>query len=173
MSDVLEALPRLPGTYALILALDAPRTIPVGRLGERSFDAPYYLYAGSALGPGGLAGRLAHHLRPVIRPHWHIDALRRHARIAALWTACDGRRLECAWATAAGRLRGARVVPGFGATDCACTGHLVALSGPPKRSRLRHQLRREPLLALRPCPPIRSYDPAGHRRRVSVRSKDG
>ena len=164
-------LPTLPGTYALILALDAPRSIRIGRLGDRTFDAPFSLDAGSALGPGGLAGRLAHHLRPVTRPHWHIDALRKRARITEVWTTSDARRLECAWAAAASRLRGACVVPGFGASDCACTGHLVALPGHPSRRRLRDHLRLEPLFAARPCPRIRRFDPARHRRPGSVRSR--
>ncbi len=52
-----------PGTYALLLKLDRWERITVGKLGTFDFPAGYYLYVGSALGPGGLQARLAHHQR--------------------------------------------------------------------------------------------------------------
>jgi len=52
-----------PGTYALLLKLDKQERITVGRLGTFDFPAGYYLYVGSALGPGGLQARLARHRR--------------------------------------------------------------------------------------------------------------
>jgi Uri superfamily endonuclease len=51
------------GTYALLLKLDKQERITVGRLGTFGFPAGYYLYVGSALGPGGLRARLARHRR--------------------------------------------------------------------------------------------------------------
>ena len=62
-----------PGTYALLLGLDEPVELEVGRLGRIHFGSPFYLYFGSAFGPGGLVARLQHHLRPARRPHWHVD----------------------------------------------------------------------------------------------------
>ncbi len=50
------------GSYILILHLNRPERIAVGKLGKCSFPAGYYTYVGSALGPGGLASRLKHHL---------------------------------------------------------------------------------------------------------------
>ena len=62
-----------PGTYALIIALDRARTLQVGRRGKFHFPAGFYFYAGSALGPGGLAGRLERHVRAAKRLDWHVD----------------------------------------------------------------------------------------------------
>ncbi len=38
-------------------------------------SAGHYLYAGSAMGPGGLHARLSRHLRKNKTAHWHIDEL--------------------------------------------------------------------------------------------------
>ena len=58
----------------------------------------YYVYLGSALGPGGLRARIAHHQKPSLRPHWHIDYLRAHTRIHGIWFSYDARRREHQWA---------------------------------------------------------------------------
>ena len=47
------------GIYALVLHLEHREEITVGKLGTVTFPAGYYLYVGSALGPGGLEARLA------------------------------------------------------------------------------------------------------------------
>ncbi len=70
-----------PGTYVLVLAVPRTPRISVGRLGIAGFPAGTYLYIGSAWGPGGLRARIAHHFKPAWRPHWHIDYLRRRARV--------------------------------------------------------------------------------------------
>lgn len=116
----------MPGTYALLLYLAAPQSTTVGALGQTRFPAGWYLYLGSALGPGGLAARLARHRRrDGKRLHWHIDYLRALGTLAEIWTHTSERRQECRWARAAARLPGARVVgPGFGASDCRCVTHL-------------------------------------------------
>jgi len=81
----------LPGTYALILHSTHSRALPIGRLGEMQVEPGYYIYVGSAFGPGGLRGRLMHHLRPPIAPHWHVDYLRRVAEVVDIW-AVEGLR---------------------------------------------------------------------------------
>jgi len=133
-------LPPSSGTYALILELPTPTEITVGSLGPISFDAPFYLYVGSAFGPGGVGARLRHHLRDAVRPHWHIDYLRRAAGIRDIWVTQDERRLECEWYLAATRLRGASSIAGFGSSDCTCPSHLVALPNLPPARALRHRL---------------------------------
>jgi len=50
-----------PGTYLLLLRLEEDREIEIGRLGSLFFPRGYYLYVGSAMGPGGLVARLARH----------------------------------------------------------------------------------------------------------------
>lgn len=135
-----DAIGSAPGTYALLLDLPHARTVRVGRLGTIVFEAGFYLYAGSAFGPGGLAARLDHHLHIAARPHWHLDHLRREARVAALWITRDPRHLECAFFEAALRMRGARPVPRFGSSDCRCPSHLVALPRLPRRDAFRRHL---------------------------------
>jgi Uri superfamily endonuclease len=151
-----ERLSAGPGTYALLLELPVVSRLRVGRLGLVTFEAPVYLYSGSAFGPGGLAARLMHHLHPAPHPHWHIDYLRRAASVAQVWTTSDPRRLECVWSAAARSLRGAREVPGFGSSDCQCNSHLVALPRLPRRVTFRRQL--DSLAP--PCSPIRVCDPS-------------
>ncbi len=115
-----------PGTYALLLRLDAPQAVTVGALGAWVFPRGWYLYLGSARGPGGLEARLGRHRRRGDkRFHWHIDYLRAVAALAQVWTYSDHARRECEWAAAAAALPGANVVaPRFGASDCRCPAHL-------------------------------------------------
>ncbi len=114
-----------PGTYVLVLTLGRSSRIKVGALGRRSFAAGVYLYVGSARGPGGLRARIAHHRRDPRSLHWHIDYLRRHARVTGVLLATGSKKRECDWAR---RLHGnddlASAVAGFGASDCDCGTHL-------------------------------------------------
>lgn len=113
----------------LVLKLDHESTLVVGALGAHRFPAGTYLYVGSAFGPGGLRGRLAHHLRPVQRPHWHVDYLRRCAVVREIWYSTEPEPRECQWAACLGGVAGARpLVPGFGASDCRCATHLLAFA---------------------------------------------
>ena len=123
------------GTYVLALWLDASRTISIGRLGRFAFPSGWYLYVGSARGPGGLRARLQRHWRRVAsgkRLHWHVDHLREHAIWGGAWARCSEQQLECAWADALRRLPDASTVAqGFGASDCRCLTHLVRVSSMP------------------------------------------
>lgn len=128
-------LPDRGGSYVLILLLPQADSIQVGRLGRFRFPTGWYAYAGSARGPGGLAARIAHHLRPAEHPHWHIDYLRARARPVDVWYALGERRRECIWAQALTELAGAYVpAPRFGASDCRCATHLVGFAAPPDRA---------------------------------------
>jgi Uri superfamily endonuclease len=85
----------------------------------------YYVYLGSALGPGGLRARIAHHEKPSLRPHWHIDYLRAHTRFHSIWFSYDSRRREHQWARVMRTVRNAMApLLGFGASDCNCRSHL-------------------------------------------------
>jgi Uri superfamily endonuclease len=129
-----------PGTYALLLGLQEPAELEVGRLGAIRFDSPFYLYFGSAFGPGGLKARLGRHLRPERRLHWHIDYLRQVTEILGVWHTNDTARLECTWARAASALRGASLVPRFGSSDCHCRSHLLAFPRLPGLRAFRRRL---------------------------------
>jgi Uri superfamily endonuclease len=114
-----------PGTYALILSCASNARIQAGRLGTMQLQRGYYVYLGSALGPGGLRARIAHHQKLSARPHWHIDYLRAHTRLHSVWINYDGRRHEHEWARAMHKVKCATIpFPGFGASDCGCPSHL-------------------------------------------------
>lgn len=117
---------RDPGTYALVLYLSRAQTIRIGKLGVFKFPRGYYIYVGSAL--NGLTTRLARHLREDKNKFWHIDYLLEHAPVREIWTHCGKEQLECLWARAALALpRASIVAPRFGASDCACSTHLIYL----------------------------------------------
>jgi len=114
------AAPDESGAYALLVALDAP--LPV-RAGGRAATLPpaRYIYCGSARGPGGLAARLARHMRLEKRAHWHVDQLTGSGRVLGAWVFRG--RSECDVNDA---LAGFPVpVEGFGSSDCKrCRSHL-------------------------------------------------
>jgi len=131
-SGIGEAAPSESGSYVLIIRLDHPTKIQVGKLGTFEFDAGWYVYTGSALGPGGLAARLAYHHRREKTMQWHIDYLLEQAQLAEVWWAVDKKRKECPWASALRSIPGGRVpIPNFGASDCRCLTHLVYFSQQP------------------------------------------
>jgi len=133
------------GTYALVLHLEGREEIAVGKLGTFSFPAGYYLYVGSALGPGGLDARLARHRRRDKKLHWHIDYLLEHAQLVEVWSAVSTARLECLWAQAARQLPGNETpVPGFGSSDCRCRSHLIYLVGKPSHEEFTAHLSTPP-----------------------------
>jgi Uri superfamily endonuclease len=112
------------GSYALVLRLDDPAELIVGRLGTCSFPPGRYVYCGSAL--GGLRARVARHLRAEKRPHWHVDYLLAVARVVDVWICEAAERLECQLAAHLASQPGASVqVPGFGSSDCRCRSHLI------------------------------------------------
>lgn len=113
------------GTYTLLIDLDATTRIEVGALGTFDFEAGWYAYTGTALGPGGFK-RIDRH-RDVAAGrndtrHWHVDYLlgTERARIDGVCRTPDV-DAEC---RVSSRIDG-RSVPGFGASDCDCESHLV------------------------------------------------
>ena len=130
--EIDKVIPPEPGSYVLILHLAQPTTITIGKLGTFEFPAGWYAYTGSALGPGGLAARLAYHHRREKSFQWHIDYLLAQAELAEMWWAVDNKRRECIWASALRSIPGARVpVPNFGASDCRCLTHLIHFAQQP------------------------------------------
>jgi Uri superfamily endonuclease len=124
--EINDVAPSEPGSYVLVIHLAQPARITVGKLGTFEFNAGWYTYAGSAIGPGGLAARLAYHHRRNKSYNWHIDYLLVHADLVEIWWAVENKRKECVWASALRAIPGARVpVPNFGASDCRCLAHLV------------------------------------------------
>lgn len=117
-------IPASPGTYALVLRCSITRTVRVGRVGTIRVSPGWYVYVGSAFGPGGLQARIGHHAVRAVRPHWHIDYLRHHTRLESVCYCCGVRR-EHEWAARVKSMATADVVlPGFGSSDCRCATHL-------------------------------------------------
>ena len=120
-------LPPETGAYLLLLGLS--RETAVIRTKNRRIFAPgWYVYAGNAYGPGGLAARIGRHFRRGKPRHWHIDSLTDAADLFAV-TIPGG--TEC---NLIARLRsepGFGVpVPGFGSSDCrTCESHLLGWQG--------------------------------------------
>jgi len=85
----LAAVEAETGTYALVLSARANGLVRIGRLGRLRLQFGFYVYVGSALGSGGVRGRVRHHLEPSSRPHWHIDHLRRHTSLEEVWYRLD------------------------------------------------------------------------------------
>ena len=126
----------------MILGNEARQTIAVGRLGELSMRIGYYLYVGSAFGPGGLRARLSHHLSISRHPRWHIDYLRRVTMPAAIWFGQHLSHEEHRWVAALGRGRDVILAhPRFGASDCKCASHLFFAERPPDVAAFRRRLR--------------------------------
>jgi Uri superfamily endonuclease len=123
------------GSYILVLQLPQPIVaLQVGRLGSYDFAPGFYLYVGSAFGPGGLAARIAHHrVRRKARPRWHVDHLRPHARLREIWTVAGPTHFECRWCRALLEAPGLSApVRGFGSSDTRCPSHLFYLPRAPR-----------------------------------------
>ena len=117
--------PKEKGSYLLILQLINTKTLQIGKLGEFFFPKGFYVYVGSAMGSGGIAGRVQHHLKPSRHPHWHIDYLKTAADIIEVWSRTTQKRCEHEWATVISKNKGATIPAiGFGSTDCHCDSHL-------------------------------------------------
>lgn len=116
----------MKGTYCLVIRLDKPALVRVGRLGTIRFRPGFYVYVGSAL--GGLEKRMGRHLSPDRtgkKRFWHIDYLLEHGTIAGTRKIISPERLECRIAQRVGSLPGAPV-KGFGSSDCSCKTHLFS-----------------------------------------------
>jgi len=115
-----------PGTYALILYCASPCCATVGKLGPVFIPRGHWVYVGSAFGPGGVPFRLAHHLRPTRRPHWHLDYIKACMQPVDIWITADPVKREHDWAACMAALpQASQPIAGFGASDCSCYAHLI------------------------------------------------
>jgi Uri superfamily endonuclease len=112
------------GVYCLVLANESCR-IRVGSLGAIDFPPGWYVYSGSALGPGGLS-RVSRHFRLFSsrsgKIRWHIDYLLTNPGFSLRYAVCarSAIPLECEIA----RGIGGNPVSHFGSSDCHCLSHL-------------------------------------------------
>jgi Uri superfamily endonuclease len=124
-----------PGTYALVLRSDASTCTRIGRWGRLNVRPGYYIYVGSALGPGGVLARVSRHCREPKSKHWHIDYLREFTILASVWYCHSPIRLEHCWAEAVSNLNETEQVKEFGCSDCRCESHLFFSASEPKLAR--------------------------------------
>jgi Uri superfamily endonuclease len=118
-------VPGSSGTYVLRLTVHWETAVEVGSLGEITFQPGIYLYCGSALGPGGLAARIAHHSRFAKSPRWHIDYLTFAGYLSEVWYVESDEKLEHRWAEIFQGIEWVEDGPGgFGSSDCGCATHL-------------------------------------------------
>jgi len=130
-----------PGTYALVMMCSSDQQIAIGKLGRVSVQPGFYVYVGSAFGPGGLKARIAHHIKISERPHWHIDYLRPAMDLNQIWFTYDSRQREHQWAGVLASFSGATIlISGFGASDCRCKSHLTFFDSPPSGDGFRRRL---------------------------------
>jgi Uri superfamily endonuclease len=116
-------LPPVPGTYVLWLRSRRSGQTVIGRLGPLVLQPGIYLYVGSAQGPGGLRARVDRHARAAKRRHWHVDYLRAHTRLEAVYYSEEA--VEHEWAREIARAPGAEIpLARFGASDCGCPAHM-------------------------------------------------
>jgi len=126
-------LPNQSGTYALILKISRPRWLQIGRLGRFDLSSGFYVYLGSACGPGGIKARLGRHLRLGGKPHWHIDYLRSESEVCGYGYLLYEQDvelkipMECRWSQVLASQPSSSIpIPKFGASDCksGCPAHV-------------------------------------------------
>jgi Uri superfamily endonuclease len=142
-----------PGSYVLWLTLAEAHRLQIGQLGTTRFEAGFYAYVGSALGPGGVRARVGRHLLADKARRWHIDYLRAAGEVQTVWLTYDHERHEHHWAAVLYQIHGS-VIPlcGFGSSDCDCNSHLVRFTRMPTLERFRRRLGRT-------APSLQSYSP--------------
>jgi Uri superfamily endonuclease len=134
-------LPSCGGTYILLLELAQSVAIRIGKLGRFDFPVGWYVYVGSAFGPGGLRARLGRHIRRQKKKRWHIDYLLAHASICEVWYTALPEPREHQWAHALGQVKGTAIaVRCFGSSDCVCETHLFHFSCKPESKTLKTAL---------------------------------
>ena len=109
------------GLYIAVFHLPKRRRITVGKLGTFVFQPGWYLYAGSA--KKNLSARLNRHGLNDKPLRWHIDYLSVKAEMVGTVNISTGQYTECQVAEELGNMFELKV-PGFGASDCRCDGHL-------------------------------------------------
>ena len=131
----------LPGTYALVFTAKRKKRLIIGKLGTLTLQPGYYVYVGSAFGPGGLKARVGHHRKNTRRRHWHIDYLSEHLPPDEVWYTHDPTHREHHWSEVLSHSRKISIpLPGFGSSDCRCISHLYFFSSRPSGNYFRRKI---------------------------------
>ena len=133
----------MKGAYLLVFKADKPLRVRVGSLGLLKLPEGYYVYVGSAMGPGGIKARVSRHRRLAEeggRRRWHVDYLLTSNQISFIevWEIESLKPLECLLSQRLEEVAD-RTVLGFGSSDCRwkCRGHLHYFKAYPKLSILK------------------------------------
>ena len=121
-----------PGTYALVLQCTAAVNVQIGRWGTLQLQPGFYVYVGSAFGPGGVLSRVSRHCRADKARRWHIDYLREHATPVCCWYCHHPEHFEHQWADAVAKAQEMVAIDGFGCSDCRCRSHLFYAENAPQ-----------------------------------------
>lgn len=140
---MLDGIARQPGTYLLIFSAAEAAAIRVGRLAVLDLQPGYYIYIGSAFGPGGVRARVKHHAGISKKPHWHLDYIRPKLALEEIWYSIDTARYEHEWAEIMYYTLKMQVpVQGLGASDCRCESHFFHTHNKPERATLNRALKK-------------------------------
>ena len=110
----------MTGIYVVLAELNHEQDVQVGKKKNFAFREGFYGYVGSAL--VNLEKRIARHIKPDKKLHWHIDYLLQTARVRAVIYAETAEKKECALAREL--IQKLPSIKGFGASDCKCPSHL-------------------------------------------------
>lgn len=129
LHDAPAALPTEGGAYVLVIHLESAVRPGLARFPGLELAPGWYVYCGSAYGPGGLRARLARYMKRGKALRWHVDRLTGAATHVLALPVINGS--ECAlFAALAGRPGFHVPAPGFGSSDCrSCESHLLYWAG--------------------------------------------
>lgn len=113
------------GIYSLIIKLNKDQGIKIGKLGKINFKKGFYIYTGSAL--NDLNTRIERHRKKQKKKFWHIDYFlaNRYVKILQVIAIKTEKKLECKLNKVISSLPNAKIVEGFGCSDCECKTHLL------------------------------------------------
>ena len=122
--EAIEKAPDCGGAYLLAMQFHRPVEFSFQR--RNHVLAPgFYVYSGSAYGPGGIRARLRRHFRRDKKLHWHVDRLTTIADAIHAIAVASGSECELVSRLTSS---GSFLFPleGFGSSDCTiCRSHLL------------------------------------------------
>jgi len=140
VEDRMHKIKSKPGTYCILFRSQKKRRTRIGRWGYLYIEPGYYLYVGSAFGPGGILSRVLRHCRKSKAKHWHMDYLQEFVTPVMAWHSYDPVRLEHCWARGLLKMSELNPINGFGCSDCQCQAHLLYTPTKPASPRVSSAL---------------------------------
>lgn len=123
--DDIGQLPGMAGAYVLLIHRKSQTEVRITSLPHSTLAHGWYVYLGSARGPGGIRSRLQRHFRQDKPVHWHIDRLTVGANNLAAIAVDKGQ--ECDLVRKLATNSGFTFpISRFGSSDCRlCESHLL------------------------------------------------